>query len=362
MHIKLFTPGHAFFMDSLIMYSIISTLPPDVKYSVSSNAGFFEIRIEDGDLHDIATLIASNVEDHKESIVEYLIGQLKLIQKGSQKRLESYLSKHTDPDVVAESLARNYKLPGHAQREGRHYKGQHVWLPFYPHIGKYFTGEYKYQQSNYGVCSTCITLSALGFYKATVPLRSTPPENALNLVLLSFEGEVSGEILADILAHIKGDVFTKAIERLQSHSVANILPLNTFTYILLTWFTKDILRYLYESKAVWTVLSIKFDIVKGQVLQIRGYEEIPINRYISSLVYLIKIDEKFKLDPLERLQSITESLMAKKEPAPIESLYRYINTRSFSDLYTTTRQIVKVLKAGFGKNFCKELACLTQLI
>jgi len=359
MVLKLFTPGHGAFMDSLIMYGLVSSLPSDTKYRVSSTAGFFEIEIENKTPQEVASAIAGNINAYSEEVARHLINNLKVIQKGSQGRLKSYLDDHRNPKTVMESLKRAYMSPGHAQYEGRYRKGQHVWLPFYPHIGKYFTREYEYSPTNYGVCPTCITLAALGFYKATIPIRFPPPKNTSHVVLLSFEGEVSGETLASMLSFIKGDAFDGIIRELRP--IVENLPLTTLTYFLLANFTSPLIHMFHGSKALWIALSTTFDVVKGQVVQIRGYEEISIDRYLSSLFHLTQIDGKYNIGSLEKLALITKKLMRKGEVAALESLYRFLNTRSYIDLYVSIRQIVKVLEEGLGKTFCEELACLTQL-
>jgi hypothetical protein len=355
---KLFTPGHGFFMDSLIMYGLVSSLPSHVEYYVSGNAGLFEIEIESRDVHDVANFLASYIERHKESIIDLLVGRLKLIQKGSQKRLESYLSNYSNSGVFAKDLEKTYMSPGHAQKEGRRQKGQHVWLPLYPHIGKYFTGEYKYSPSNYGVCPLCIALATIGFYRGTIKIPYNPPKNASLVVLLSFEGEVSGKEFTNILSHLESEAFDQNIKKLRL--IMDKIPLNTFIYVLLANLAKEAILYLYESKAAWTSLSTTFNIVKGQVAQIRGYEEIFIDKYLSSLVYLTQIDEKYKINSLKKLQIVTENLIKSGEPAAIEALYRFMNTRSPSDLYMTIRQITKATGV-VGRSFCEELAWLTQL-
>lgn len=360
MKIKIFTPGHGIFMDSLIMYGFVSALSSsDVKCYVSGTAGFFEIEIEGKSFQDVADLLASEIKRNRESIVKYLVNDLRVVQKGSQNRLESYLGSHESSDVIVKSLEKAYVSPGHAQYEGRRRKGQHIWLPFYPHIGKYFTGEYGYPPVNYGVCPTCITLAALGFYKATIPIKYMPPKIASHVILLSFDGEVSGETLAEMLIFTNSDVFIQKINRLRP--AAENLSLNTFTYVLLTQFTSSLMRKIYESKAMWTSLSTTFDIIKGQVVQIRGYEKISIDKYLSSLSYLMQVDNKYNVNPLDKLRIVTENLIKKKEWAAIEALYKFVNSRSYVDLYVATRQVVKALKEGVGKIFCEELACLTQL-
>ncbi|MEM1582290.1 MAG: hypothetical protein QXK89_07250 [Candidatus Bathyarchaeia archaeon] len=356
MRLEIFTPGHGAFMDSLIMYGLVSALRfSDVECYVSGTSGVFKIEVEES-VRKVAELVADDIKNNCERIVVQLIDHLRVVQKGSQRRLESYLSSHSNSEIVAKSLEKSYTTPGHAQNEGRYHKGQHVWLPFYPHIGKYFTGEYEYPPSNYGVCPTCIALAALGFHRAAIPIQY---KNASHVILLSFDGEVSRKTLAEMLTFIKGDEFNQRIEKLRL--AAEDLPLNIFTYVLLANLTSSILRSLYESKALWTALSTTFDVVKGQVVQIRGYEEISIDKYLSSLIYLMRMDEKYDIDSLKKLGDITEKLIRKKESATIETLYRFINTRSYSDLYMATRQIVKALREGFGKIFCEELACLTQL-
>lgn len=359
MGLKIFTPSHGIFMDSLIMYGLVSAFYlSDAEYRVSGTAGIFKLEVEGVSLGEVANLIANNIKDNKEAIVEHLINRLRVVQKGSQKRLESYLNSNSSPEVVAKNLERSYMSPGHAQQEGRYHKGQHVWLPFYPHIGKYFTGEYTYPPISYSVCPSCIAFASLGFYKAAIPIPHIIRKNASHVILLSFEGEVYGKILAEILRFINSDDFILVVNRLRF--ATEKIPLNTFTYILLTQLTSNTIRSLYESNATWVALSTTFDVVRGQVVQIRGYEEASIDRYLSSLVHLMKMDEKYNINPLEKLRSVTEKLVRKGETAAVEALYRFMNTRSYPDLYTATRQIVKTLGEGFGKSFCEELICLIQ--
>jgi hypothetical protein len=357
---KLYTPSHGFFMDSLIMYGIISCLPSNVKYRVSGSAGLFEIEIEDKNAHKISNFIAGYIDQYKESIVNLLIEQSKLIQKSSQRKLEAFLKRYSNPSIVAQDLEQKYTSPGHAQNEGRFHKGQHVWLPLYPHIGKYFTEEYKYRAEKYGVCPLCITLAVAGFSKATILTPYNPPKNASLIIAFSFEGEVFGEVLRKMLSYIGSEDFRQVVSKLRP--IINDIPSNIFIYMLLAKWTRETIVYLYESKAAWTAFSTTFEIVKGQVAQVRGYEEASIDKYLSSLAYLIQIDEKHKynLNPLEKLQIITDYLVKNREPAAIEALYRFLNTRLPSDLYRAIRQIDRI-GGVVGKGFCRELAWLTQL-
>ncbi len=363
MTLKLYTPGHGVFMDSLIMYGLASSLPVDVKYRVEGVAGSFEVSIEDLELSQLAEYLSYAVKEKKERVVDYISRRLLLVQKSSVKRLNECLESLEDPGKAAQNLEA-YLLPSHAKDEGRWSRGgrQHAWLPFYPHAGKYFTGEYQFEARNYGVCSTCITLAALGFLEAVLPILSPPPDFSVHVVLLTFEGSLDGELIGDMLEYIHSPEFVQGtLERWWLREAARLLPLNTFTYILLTAFTGDFLRSLSRSKALWTAISTTFNIVRG-VAQIRGYEEISIDGYLSSLARLVQVDEDLKagVDPLEKLRITTERLVREGEPVAVEALYKFLNTRSPSDLYTAVRQVVKALGESFGKSFCEELVWLAR--
>jgi hypothetical protein len=178
--------------------------------------------------------------------------------------------------------------------------------------------------------------------------------------MFSFEGEVSGETLRRMLTYIKSEYFRQVTSKLRP--IINDIPSNIVICILLAGWTAETILYLNESRATWTAFSTTFEIARGQVAQVRGYEEASIDRYLSSLAYLIQIDKKHKynLNPVEKLQVITDYLVKNGEPTAIETLYRFLNTRLPSDLYKAIRQIDRV--GGIvGKGFCRELAWLTRL-
>jgi len=358
MKLKIYTPGHGLFLDTLIMYGFSSILQEgDFRYNVTGTAQMFEINVEDASLMDIAKVTKGLCEKSKESIIELLVNRLRLVQRQSLRRMEYFLEKMINMNVIKQ-LLRSYSSPGHALGEGREAtRKQHVWLPLFPHIGKYFTGEYKYRAKNYGICPSCLVLASLGFYKAA--LHITPPLNRNNIyvVLLSFEGHVSGEILNRLIA-LKSDIIIKPSLR----RATSILPLSVFIRTLLAYLSPDLLKNLYEAKASWTALSVMFNIIKGGVVQIRGYEEMTLNTFLSSLVRLMEIDEKRerKVNPIEKLTSLTEDLIRKGDTTAIESLYDFLVTRTSLDLYTASRQITKTLEEGFGKQFCEELAWLIK--
>jgi hypothetical protein len=366
MSLRIYTPGHGLFLDSLIMYGLASALSEgNLEYHVIGSAHAFELSVESASASDVANLIAYVMERCKESVVKLLADDLRLVQREVSNKMRAFLSEVATSDKV-KRLLQTYFVPGHARDEGREARGkQHVWLPFYPHIGKYFAGEYRYKPKEYGVCPFCIALASLGFFKAALPIRYPPPGITSNVVILSFEGKVSGDVLNRMMSYVKSPEFVQEVlERRSLHRAARMLPLATFNLMLLTFFSAELLEALYEAAASWTALSTTFDVVKGGVVQVRGYEEMSIDQYLSSLVRLIEADEKRtrKANPLERLRILAERLLREggEDPAALEALYRFLLSRTPSDLYTASRQVVKRLGEGFGKDFCEELACLIQ--
>lgn len=346
-------------MDSLIMYGMVSAFK-DVEYRVVGTAGEFEIEVEGADVDGLARLLASSVYEHKEAIVGQLVDELRLVQRSSRRGLEGYLNALSDPSTVARNL-RSYERPGHAQNEGRGASGQHVWLPLFPHLGKYLTREYRYSPSKYGACPFCVALACLGFHKATIPVRFRPPENGSLVMLLSFEGEVPGETLTQMLGYFvdyaSSDFITNVLR-----PFAHQLPLSTFTFAILANLSKEVIGSLYESRASWTAISVRFAVERGQVAQVRGYEEASVDRLASSLARLMRIDEELRygLDPLERVRRVTERLMRMGEVTALEALYKFMVTRAASDLYTATRQMFKATGEGLGVRLCEELARLAH--
>jgi len=372
MTLKIYTPGHGLFMDSLIMYGLACALREQhLKYGVLGFAQTFEVDVDVADISDVASAIAYTMFKYKEDINKRLSNELRLIQRDSSRKLTTYLNSMTDEKEVLRYLS-GYLAPGHARNEGRWASGgQHVWLPFYPHIGKYFTKEFKCEPRNFGVCQLCIALAALGIYKAAVSVFTLtprkPPTPTTHVIVLSFEGRVVGDLLNEIVDCIGGSAFDEKVRRVRD--AAQSLPLGVFIQILLACLTPDLLIRLHKAEALWRACSATFEVVKGGVVQVRGYEDMVVDRYLSSLVHLILLDEERKerkkreeppVNPLERLLKLTEQLLRKEEPAAIEALYRFLNTRAPSDLYTASRQVFKALEEGLGKEFCEVLACLVR--
>jgi len=352
------------------MYGLACALREQhIKYDVLGFAQAFEVNVDVADISDVASAIARTMFKYKEDINKKLSNQLRLIQRDSSRKLTTYLNSMTDKKEVLKYLS-GYLAPGHARSEGRWAPrgGQHVWLPFYPHIGKYFMKEFKYESRNYEVCQLCIALAALGICKAAVSVFTLtprkPPIPTTHVIVLSFEGRVAGDLLNQIVDCVESTAFVESIRRVREATQS--LPLGVFIQIVLACLAPDLLIRLHKAEALWRASSATFEVVRGGVVQVRGYEDMIVDRYLSSLVHLMLLDEEREkraeppVDPLERLRELTERLLREEEPAAVEALYRFLNTRAPSDLYTASRQVFKALEEGIGREFCEVLACLTR--
>jgi len=364
MSLTLYTPGHGLFMDTLIMYGLISPFlrKTDIDFEVRGTGGFFEIRIEDLSLDEYASLLAGEVQNSREEIKKLLLNELRLVQKQSEKKLVKNLDHLTEFEKASNAL-KSYLTPGHAESEGRRAGGQHTWLPLYPHLGKYSPGSFRYHPRNYVTCPTCIALASLGFKTASITIRGLKSRNKIQALLLTFEGELFGDNLRDLLVYINSNEFRNVQNDKRVRRAADLLPLTTFTNLLLTYFTSDIVAQLHKAEASFIVQSLTFEIIRGGVTQIRGYEELFIDRYLSSLAQLSMLDRELKMidGSFKKLRSLSEELIRKEETAALEALYSFLNTRNPYDLYKASRQIVKSLEKGFGKQFCQELALLISV-
>ena len=355
MDLTLYTPGHGTFMDSLIMYGMASPIPHE-EYEIRGSRDFFKITIKDMSLENYAEKLRSSIFSKREQMPQLLIDKLKLIQKKSKSRLQEYLDQCMDLNLLTNEL-KEYLRPGHAEREGRDCKvrqAQHAWLPLYPHLGKYLTSEFKYPSREYRVCPSCITLACLGLVEGSIIAQASPLR--MNVILITFEGKIPGRTLSRILTYVREDEIIRAIgSEKYFRRAAEILPLNAFLGMVFSFFAGDVLAELCYSDASFLAESLTFEISRG-VAQIRGYKEIPIDRYLSSLVNLIEKGEGAE----HRLRSILKMLLDKEEVSAIDAIYLFLTTRRPEDLYKMSRLIAKALEKGFGKDLCKSLAGIIE--
>lgn len=359
--ISLYTPGHGTFMDTLIMYGLISPLRrrSDIEFHVCGNKNFFQIIIQNVGLDEYSKWISNEIDDTKEDVMKWLVNELKVVQSKSKKFLNEFFDRYSEKSEVLSALE-SYLIIGHSSEEGR-IKGKRfhtVWLPLYPQLGKYSTELFRYPSIPYMACPFCISLSALGFVKAVIIVRGLKERrrretNRVQAVLLTFEGTLPGETVTRLMDYINSDEYNKEVKsnRLIRRG-ANILPAATFTYLLLSFFSGELCAHLQRSDAIFKTQSIIFETAK--VAQIRGYKEVTVDKLFHALMQLSNGGH------LERLRHLSKELLEKEEVAALEKLYDFIEKRTISDLYVASRSIVKALEKGFGRHFCEDLIRLLR--
>ncbi|MCS7385437.1 MAG: hypothetical protein NDF55_01670 [archaeon GB-1867-005] len=344
---KIFTPGHGLFMDTLIMYGLFEAISSsNLSCELEGLGGLFCLSVN-ADIDVIGEALANAAWKRIEETLDLLINRARVVMKSSKRGLEGALKSICDKSTCINYLERLLK-PGHADREGRGSKGTTVWLPLSPYLGKYLTGEYKYLARRYAACPQCIAAAALGASSMMIPVTF---RRRTNMILLTFDGEILCETMNVVRKFIHGPEMDQAKNELSRH--IEDLPLSTFTNLIITLFSGDVVVALADSNASWRALSTTFEIVK--VPQIRGYEEISIDPVIDALK---RIYVEGEVGTFDALQIIVRRLARLKDIASLDALFRYLFTRRINDLYMFARLASGTLDRGLGVNLCKELVKL----
>ncbi|MBO3842955.1 MAG: hypothetical protein FGF48_11175, partial [Candidatus Brockarchaeota archaeon] len=218
MTIELYTPGHGLFPDTLIMYGLVSPLRThtNIEFEVLGCGTFFHILIKDIDLKWYSELLSKEIDDNKEDIRNLLIDNLRLIQEKSEGKLIECFETFKDEKEIFRHLNK-YLKTGHAKEEGRYPKEEGcftAWLPLYPQSGKYATRLFRYDPGRaYKMCPFCISLATLGFARSVITIKGLDPrERKINSILLTFEGEVRGDIIRKLLTYIDSEAYNREVK------------------------------------------------------------------------------------------------------------------------------------------------------
>lgn len=347
MALRLFTPGHGAFMDSLIMYAISSALnKEDVSYAARGMTNYYIIEAE-ATPQALANSLVSELQIYREEIENFFTSSTRLFQSSQMRKLDK-IFKEGFKDTVA--YLNELKEPGHTIRanEGRGGKGYTTWLPLNPTLGKYLRTPFKFQPEPYNACPSCISLAILGFRKAIVPLRMRTMKggrrvNITNSILISFNGEVDGlllrrleESIGPIIDELKGRIYGE---------ISLLSSLMTVIGMMKGTLIEDVAH----AEASWRALAVTFEVAR--VAQIRGYSEIIIDSLFDALAKLSSAGR------LNQLSWIIEKCVRSGDEAPIDALWRFVISRGPHDLYDFIR-LASRLEINIGASLCKELAKL----
>lgn len=358
--VKIYTPGHGHYTDTLIAYGVSAAL---LEYNIGFNIeGVERIYIIDADaeLEEIALAISKYTLSIKDNAIVQLIDNLRLIQKQTRRKLMLALDKLANVDECAKYL-KSLQTPGHAERlgEGRGAKGVILWLPLSPFAGKFFTGSFKYGALAYKVCLSCAGLASLGLLSMFMPIRL---RGRVYVTTLAFTGMVDDETLSVLKDYLGEERFLDQYKIISG--AAENMPLRVLPFTILSILSGYAISKLDEAEASWKAYTITFDVRRAT--QIRGFSELNIDNILSSLNILAK---HTALDQLSTLvvgiaKGLRRGII---DPYILKSLMKYLGTRNIYDLYEFSRiakisfegELGKITgRRGLGIDLCRKLALL----
>lgn len=345
MSVRVYTPGHGLYTDTLILYGI--TLPlcealgerllkqPDL-IRAKSLGQVYELEIQVNTSSDIARAISNYMSRHKSEMMNRLSG----------KPLGFFSEK--DVDVVAQALTdtngmgayiQDLTKPGHSKRkrEGRKGRGNTMRLPLMPIAGKYLhedlTQASRYPQAQYKACNYCCALASLGLSQASLPILGAVGREWHRIVtVLAFEGEVNGDYFR-LLNNYRVSDWERFYSRL-GKAVAQ-LPLRVLVKYVVTHFSPTLVRGMRGALARWYVFSVDFA-GRPKAPQIRGFQDLEITPLITGLSKLYKLPNISTLATVE-LQGLLDLLVESGEAQALEALMDFIATRKLEYLYIFAR-------------------------
>lgn len=335
-------------MDSLIMYAISSALHrEEVNYMVKGMTNYYVIEAE-ATPQTLINSVISEFQNSKEE-VENFFTLTRLFQRAQMGKLNKIFEEGFEKSSVATYLS-DLEEPGHAIRanEGREGKGYTTWLPLNPTLGKYLRTPFRFQSKPYSACPSCISFATLGFRKAVIPLRmraikAGKPINVTNSILLSFDGEVDGDLLRGILENV-GSKINELTRKIYVE-----ISLLSAVMAAVSMMSGPIIEDIAHTNASWRALATTFEVAR--VVQIRGYSEVTIDPLFDALAKLSSAGK------LNQFGSIVEKCVRSGDETSLDALWRFVISRNPNHLYGFVRSASR-LKLKVGASLCEELTKL----
>ena len=300
---EIYTPGHNYLTDTLIMWGIVyialDACDP-TKSRVIGLGGRYRIVLEDFDESKFNAKLRDVISDLVN--VDQLAG---LIKTGKRRglgksvisdRLQVGLDNDTKNGVAAaihEVLDSGLDLKVFAidhiekMKEGRLGKGLNLYIPFSGIYGKYLTSEHRYLDKPYNVCSGCILFSAIGFH-AVMGIARKGGERIYSI--LGFDGEAT---LYDLSRLLRPIWYIKS-EEILTRALRNNASLTRLGQVLVMYLEmpRDVREAL--PRVAWYMIMYSYDV--GRTKRISGFQIfdlVPMRNIIE------RIEEEY--DKLPRL-------------------------------------------------------------
>jgi len=359
MTLRLFTPGHSLYTDTLILYGMAIPLCELFEDEVNSNPSFvrtrnlghfFELEIDLDDCSKVAETVSEFASEYSDTLTTTLTsGPLGFF---SDRDIRVFVQALTDEGKLNEYL-RSLSTPGHAERsgEGRGGRGKTVKLPLMPIAGKYLhedlTTATKYPPAQYKACNYCSALAALGLAEAAFPsVGRARREWSRVIVLMSFEGETDARYYAMLTNYRAGD-WEEFYRKLQSVRAAGLrstgaaaqLPLRTLMKLVVSAFSPGLVRAMAMTNARWHALGVCFA-GRPKAPQVRGFHDLEITALIDGLSVLYERGGTLIKDLFPLLGLMIEG----GEGHALEALLDFISGRSLEALYAFARGAYSVVE------------------
>ncbi|MHA1616436.1 MAG: hypothetical protein ACTSX9_03915 [Candidatus Njordarchaeales archaeon] len=301
--LEIYTPGHNYLTDTLIMWGIVRIVQEccdQEKSKVIGQGGRYRILLEAFDEERFANVFKTTLGE----IIN--IAQVSDLQKSGKKispgkaliseRLQIGLDKDTRNGIVR--VASNFLhdtpqlgvfIVDHIDKmmEGRLGRGDlyNLYIPLSGIYGKYLTGEYQYVDKPYKVCDHCILFSMLGF-DSMMGFARKGGERIYSL--LGFEGEAKISKLSQLLNqlwYIQGE--TLLSRALRAKASLTRLAQVFIMYLMMPQATRSQLPEI-----GWYMIIFSYDI--GRTKRVSGFQIVdlvPIRNLIG------KIEEEYSYLP-----------------------------------------------------------------
>ncbi|MEM4469002.1 MAG: hypothetical protein QXS32_08070 [Candidatus Nezhaarchaeales archaeon] len=326
---KIYTPGHGTYPDTLIMYGLSrAAFDAGTLLGVKGAGNYYEIEIVN-DLESLASNLAFLIENEKLTIIEE-VGWF--TQPAERKKLERALEYLSDKRNCLQLLNKLMKI-GHANEEGRGKGDESVPLAFIPYAGKYLAGQFKYKAKAYKLCIGCLGLLSYGFFEGTVRI----PQHLLT-VTVAFEGNVDSKCIGEVLGSLK-------IDRGEVGKFSDLVPLRTLIYIITSKFGWDVVVSMNEANASWKGIATKFDKVRAKfdkvraVMQVRGMCELTLDPVLDAL-------SRVRGDNFQAFLSLLENLRKTENSTALIYLFEYLFKRDIDILARASRSIYQSVPMG----------------
>lgn len=322
---KIYTPGHGIYPDTLIMYSICNAAlkaRKPVLLEVKGAGYYYEIEVKD--LEELARSIANDISKEEENILKK-VGYF--TQPQEERKLRNslvYLSHYKDCLQFLKELS----AEGHAGDEGR--RGGEATSPvaFTPFAGKYFTGQFNYPAKPYKLCNGCLGLLTYGFFKGTISTSQLRSKDRVIFIIftIAFEGYMDKDQIREVLGLYEHE---DSVRR-EIAKYLDLVPLRVLIQILISRLGRDIVRSMDEADASWRGIGVKFEKEKGRAaMEIRGLCELIVDPILNAL-------STIESDDYESFLRLVDEL---EDPTALAYLYEYLFKRNMDLLAKASRYI-----------------------